>query len=142
MKVRQIMTDNVITVGQREPVAHAARLMKRSNLGALPVCDEEGRLRGILTDRDIVTRCVAGDEDPAETPVREIMSRGIVTCRADDDADELVRTMGDRQIRRVPVTDGGKLIGMVSIADLARSDLFSMEAAEALSEISSNILRK
>lgn len=142
MKVRQIMTDNVVTVGQREPVAHAARLMKRSNLGALPVCDDEGRLRGIVTDRDIVTRCVAGSEDPEEVPVREIMSRGIVTCRADDDADELVHTMSARQVRRVPVTDGGKLIGMVSLADLARSDLFNMEAAEALSEISSNILRK
>lgn len=142
MKVRQIMTENVVTVGQREPISHAARLMKRSNLGALPVCDDDGRLRGIVTDRDIVTRCVAGDDDPAETQVREIMSRGVVTCRADDDADELVQAMSARQVRRIPVTDGGKLVGMVSLADLARSDLFSMEAAEALSEISSNILRK
>ena len=142
MKVKQIMTDHVITVGQREPVAHAARLMKRGNLGALPVCDDEGRLRGIVTDRDIVTRCVAADDDPGDTPVREIMSRGIVTCGAEDDADELIRTMSARQVRRVPVTEGGKVVGMVSLADLARSDLFSMEAAEALSEISSNILRK
>ena len=142
MKVKQIMTDRVVTVGQREPVAHAARLMKRGNLGALPVCDDEGRLRGIVTDRDIVTRCVAGDDDPAITPVREIMSRGIVTCGAEDDADELARTMSARQVRRVPVTEGGKVIGMVSLGDLARSDLFAMEAAEALSEISSNILRK
>ena len=142
MKVKQIMTDRVVTVGQREPVSHAARLMKRGNLGALPVCDDDGRLRGIVTDRDIVTRCVAGDDDPADTPVREIMSRGIVTCSAEDDADELVRTMSARQVRRVPVTEGGKVIGMVSLGDLARSDLYSMEAAEALSEISSNILRK
>jgi len=142
MKVRQIMTDHVVTVGQREPVAHAARLMKRGNLGALPVCDDDGRLRGIVTDRDIVTRCIAADDDPGDTPVREIMSRGIVTCGAEDDADELARTMSARQVRRVPVTEGGKVIGMVSLADLARSDLFSMEAAEALSEISSNILRK
>ena len=142
MKVRQIMTDHVVTVGQREPVAHAARLMKRGNLGALPVCDDEGRLRGIVTDRDIVTRCIAADDDPGDTPVREIMSRGIVTCGAEDDADELARTMSSRQVRRVPVTEGGRVIGMVSLADLARNDLFSMEAAEALSEISSNILRK
>lgn len=142
MKVKQIMSDHVITVGQREPVAHAARLMKRGNLGALPVCDDDGRLRGIVTDRDIVTRCVAGGDDPDITPVREIMSRGIVTCGAEDDADELARTMSSRQVRRVPVTEGGKVVGMVSLADLARSDLFSMEAAEALSEISSNILRK
>ena len=122
MKVKQIMTDHVVTVGQREPVAHAARLMKRGNLGALPVCDDEGRLRGIVTDRDIVTRCIAADDDPGDTPVREIMSRGIVTCGAEDDADELARTMSARQLRRVPVTEGCKVIGMVSLGDLARND--------------------
>ncbi len=142
MKVKQIMTDSVVSVGPGETVAHAARLMKRGNLGALPVCDDGGKLRGILTDRDIVTRCVAGGDDPDDTPVREIMSRGITTCRAEDDAEEVLRTMSASQVRRLPVTDGGKLVGMVSLGDLARSEYFSMEAAEALSEISSNILRK
>lgn len=142
MKVKQIMSENVVSVSQRETVAHAARLMKRSNLGALPVCDEDGRLRGIVTDRDIVTRCVAGDEDPSDTQIREIMSRGITTCRADDDAEELLKAMGDHQIRRIPVTDGGRVVGMVSLADLSRSEYFSVEAAEAFSEISSNILRR
>ena len=142
MKVKQIMTDSVISIGPRETVAHAARLMKRSNLGALPVCDEEGKVRGIVTDRDIVTRCVAGGDDPDITPVREIMSRGIATCRLEDDADEVLHTMSASQVRRLPVTEGGKVVGMVSLGDLARSDYFSMEAAQALSEISSNILRK
>ena len=142
MKVKQIMTENVVSVGQRETVTHAARLMKRGNLGALPVCDDDGRLRGIVTDRDIVTRCVAGDDDPADTPVREIMSRGITTCRADDDADDVLRVMSAGQIRRIPVTDGGRVVGMLSLGDLARSEYFSMEAAEAFAEISSNILRR
>ena len=142
MKVQQIMTDRLVTVGQMEPVSAAARLMKRHNLGALPVCDDTGRLRGVLTDRDIVTRCVAADMDPGDTRIREIMSRGITTCRAEDDAGELIRLMGEGQIRRVPVMDGDRVVGMVSLADLARNGDTSMEAAEALSEISSNIARR
>ena len=142
MKVQQIMTDRLVTVGQMEPVSAAARLMKRHNLGALPVCDDTGRLRGVLTDRDVVIRCVAADMDPADTRIREIMSRGITTCRAEDDAGELIRLMGEGQIRRVPVMDGDRVVGMVSLADLARNGDTSMEAAEALSEISSNIARR
>ncbi len=142
MKVKQIMAGNVVSVGPRESVTHAARLMKRNNLGALPVCAEDGRLRGIVTDRDIVVRCVAGDDDPDETQIREIMSRGVATCSADDEAEEALRSMTMGRVRRLPVTDGGRLVGMVSLADLARSEYYTMEAAEALSEISGNILRK
>ena len=142
MKVQDIMTDRAVTVGPMEPIAAAARLMKRHNLGALPVCDDTGRLRGVITDRDIATRCVAGDLDPADTAVREIMSRGIATCRAEDDVDDALRTMGTERVRRLPVVSGGKVVGMVSLGDLARRDNYVMEAAEALSEISSNILRR
>lgn len=142
MKVQDIMTDRAVTVGQLEPIAAAARLMKRHNLGALPVCDDTGRLRGVVTDRDIATRCVAGDLDPSDTAVREIMSRGIATCRAEDEVDDALRTMGAERVRRLPVVRGGKVVGMLSIGDLARRDNYSMEAAEALSEISSNIVRR
>lgn len=76
MTVNEIMTGRVVTIGQDEPVSAAARLLKRHNLGALPVCDGSGRLRGLLTDRDIVLRCVAADEDPKTTRIGEIMSRG------------------------------------------------------------------
>ena len=142
MKVQDIMSDRIVTVGQLEPIAAAARLMRRHNLGALPVCDDTGRLRGVITDRDIVTRCVAGDLDPDETAIREIMSRGVTTCRPDDDADDALRIMSAGQIRRLPVIGGGRVVGMLSLADLARRDNYSMEAAEALSEITSNIVRR
>lgn len=142
MKVQDIMADRIITVGQLEPIAAAARLMRRHNLGVLPVCDDSGKLRGVVTDRDIVIRCVAGDLDPADTSIREIMSRGITTCRMEDDADDVLRTMSANQIRRLPVVNGGHVVGMVSLGDLARRDTYSMEAAEALSDISSNIMRK
>lgn len=142
MKVRELMTDRIIAVSQMEPISAAARLMKRHNLGALPVCDEEGRLRGIITDRDIVTRCVAADMEPDDTKIREIMSRGIASCGADEDVDEVARTMGAQQVRRMPVLQDGRIVGMVSLGDLARHARCQMEAAEALTEISSNIRRK
>ncbi len=141
MKVSDIMTGRVVSVNQREPVTAAARLMKRHNLGALPVCDDEGRLRGLVTDRDIVTRCIAMDYDPTDTMLREIMTRGILTCAPGDDAAQAAAAMGKEQIRRLPVTDGGRLVGMVSLADLARRGRCSAEAAAALEDISANIRR-
>lgn len=140
MNVQSLMTEKIIAVNQLEPVSSAARLMLRHNLGALPVCDDGGRLRGLLTDRDIVTRCVAADMDPEDTQIREIMTRGIQTCAAGDDAASALEAMSLHQVRRLPVvTDGGKLVGMVSLCDLARNAASSMEAAAALSEISSNL---
>lgn len=142
MLVRDVMTDKVVSVSQREPVASAARLMKRHNLGVLPVCDDDGRLRGVITDRDIVTRCVAADMEPGDTRIREIMSRGITTCRADEDVNDVLHAMGAEQIRRLPVTQDGKVIGIVSLGDFAGRTGLGMEAAEALGEISANITRR
>ena len=142
MQVRELMTDRVISVAQQEPVSSAARLMKRHNLGALPVCDDEGRLRGVITDRDIVTRCIAADMDPTDTLIREIMSRGISTCRTDEEIGDALHTMGSEQVRRLPVTQNGKLVGMLTLGDLSRNGRFHMEAAEALGEISAKITRQ
>ena len=141
MKVSDIMTKHVISVGPREPISAAVRLMKRHNLGALPVCDDEGRLRGMVTDRDIVTRCMAMELDPADTMLREIMSRGIRTCAPGDELGDAARLMGKEQIRRLPVTENGRLVGMVTLADMARRSALTMEAAAALGDISTNIRR-
>lgn len=142
MKIQEIMTDKIVAVSQHEPVAFAARLMKRHNLGVLPVCDDKGQLRGILTDRDIVTRCIAADMSPADTKIREIMTRGIRTCSSRDDIRTALESMARDQIRRLPIVDDGKLVGMVSLCDLARSGAHTMEAAEALTDISANIHRR
>ncbi len=142
MKIQDIMTDNIIAVSQHEPVSHAARLMKRHNLGVLPVCDDQGRLRGILTDRDIVTRCIAGELAPEDTKIREIMTRGLRTCSSQDDIRTALGCMTREQIRRLPIVDDGKLVGMVSLGDLARRSGHSMEAAEAFSGITANIQRR
>lgn len=142
MKVSDIMSSRVISIGQNEPVSAAAKLLKRANIGALPVCDAKQRLRGIVTDRDIVTRCVALGADPEETPVGEIMSRGVVTASPLEEVNAAVRRMSEDQVRRLPVLDEGRLVGIVTLCDMARESNCDMEAAAALTEISSNLRRK
>ena len=142
MKVCDIMSDKVVSIGLDEPVSAAAKLMKRSNIGAVPVCDGQNRLRGMLTDRDIVTRCVAAELDPGTVPVSEIMSRGVVTVSPFDEVEHAAKTMSTDQVRRLPVLDGGKLVGMVTLCDMARNCNCDMEAGEALTEISSNFRRR
>ena len=138
MKVSEIMSERVVTIERNEPVIAAARLLKRMNLGALPVTDRSGRLVGMLTDRDIAVRCVAG-ADAGSLSVGEIMSRGIVTASPGAEVGEAARRMGRGQVRRMPVVEGGRLVGMLSLADLARS--CDMEAAAALADISSSLRR-
>ncbi len=141
MLVKDLMNPSVVSVQPEDSVALAAQLCSRHNVGVLPVCGEDGRLRGVVTDRDIVLRCVAAEEDPARTPVREIMSRGCASVSPEDDCREATRVMGRQQVRRLPVVDQGRLVGIVSLGDLARSSRFDMEAAKALSDISENIIR-
>ena len=141
MKICDIMSDKVITIGMDEPVSAAARLLKSHNIGVVPVCGKDGQLRGMLTDRDIVLRCVAGNSNPQTTPVKEIMSRGIVTVQPFDDVDKAVQLMSQDQVRRLPVLDNGRIVGIIALSDMARSCNCEMEAAEALSEISSNLRR-
>lgn len=142
MKVCDIMSDQVISVRQDEPVSAAARLLKQHNVGVLPVCDDQERLRGILTDRDIVTRCVAAGGDPTTLRVSEIMSRGIVTTGPFDQVEHAAKLMQGDQVRRLPVLSEGKLVGMLSLCDMARDGNCDMEASAALSEISSNFRRQ
>ena len=114
MKICDIMSEKVTSIEQNEPVSAAAKLLKRCNVGSLPVCDDKGRLRGMITDRDIVTRCIANDSDPAEMKVSEIMSRGIITASPFDEVQRAVELMTTDQVRRLPVLDEGRLVGMVT----------------------------
>ena len=139
MQVRDFMNPSVVSITPGESASLAARLLSRHNVGSLPVCGEDGGLRGIVTDRDIVLRCVAAEEDPAQTPVKDIMSRNCAVVSPDDDAREATRLMAARQVRRLPVLEDGRVVGMVSLGDLARSHRCDMEASKALSEISENV---
>ena len=141
MSVRELMTKTVISIAPEESAALAARLLSRHDLGALPVCDRKGRLLGIVTDRDIVTRCVAAGEDPRRVPVAEVMTRGVAVTDPEDEPIRAVRQMAHSQVRRLPVLENGVVVGMLSLGDFARHHRYAMECAEALSDISSSVRR-
>lgn len=135
MQVQDVMTSHLITVDKEETVAAAARLLSRHNIGALPVTSREGRLVGMLTDRDITVRCVAANFDPNVTRVRTVMSAGTVTVPADESTGTAARLMGKNQVRRLPVTSNGKLVGMISQGDFAATADCSVEAAQAFLQV-------
>ncbi len=123
MLVSDIMTRDVITAPPSCTAAEASRLLHVHNIGALPVVDAAGNLRGIVTDRDIVTRCVAADADPEATPLRELMTRRLSSVSPGDSVAEAASAMAAAQVRRLPVVDHGRLVGIVALADMARSGL-------------------
>jgi CBS domain-containing protein len=136
MKVHEIMTAHARCVGPQNTLVEGAGLMRELDVGALPVCEND-RLAGMVTDRDITLRGVAGGRDPNTTPIREVMSPGIVYVFADQEVEEVTRLMEERQIRRVPVLNREKrLVGIVSLGDIAMSSnpAFSGMALRDVSE--------
>lgn len=142
MRVRDLMSKSVVTIAPEESAALAARLLSRHELGALPVCAADGTLAGIVTDRDIVTQCVAAGEEPGRVPVRDIMSPAPSVITPETPVSAAARLMAQRQVRRLPVVEQGQVVGMLSLGDLARSRRTDTEAAEALSDISASLRRK
>ena len=142
MRVRDLMSKSVVTIAPEESAALAARLLSRHELGALPVCAADGTLVGIVTDRDIVTRCVAAGEEPGRVPVRDIMSPAPSVITPETPISDAARLMAQRQGRRLPVVEQGHVVGMLSLGDLARSRRTDTEAAAALSDISASLRRK
>lgn len=136
MRVSDLMSSNVVSLAPEDTVTHAARMLERHNLGALPVCGADGKLRGIVTDRDIVLRCIASENPPEEMRVREVMTRNIVSVAPGDDVRAATRLMASEQVRRLPVVDGQKIVGMLSLADMARRNALDREASHVLSDIS------
>lgn len=139
MKVRELMTTPVIRIHPEESVAVAARTLARYNIGILPVCGSDGRVCGLVTDRDLVTRCLASGRSPAVTPVRDVMTTQVLSARPDMDARSAAAMMGRSQIRRLPVMENGRLCGMVSLGDLAVREETGIDAADALGEISNSV---
>lgn len=136
MKVHEIMTAHARCVGPENTLVEAAGLMRELDVGSLPVCDDD-RLAGIVTDRDLVLRGIAEGKDPNTTPVREVMTQSVVWAFADQDVEEAVRLMEDRQIRRIPVLSREKrLVGIVALGDIAISSnpAFSGMALRDVSE--------
>lgn len=135
MLVSEIMSRSVVALSPDDTVESAARLLAHHGVGALPVCGEDGRVRGMVTDRDITVRAMAADL-PAGTPVRSLMSRPVYTVEAHADVREAALMMAKKQVRRLPVMQNGRLCGMISLGDVAKSRAYDMEASQALGEIS------
>ncbi|WP_194395754.1 CBS domain-containing protein [Microbacterium atlanticum] len=132
---RDIMTPAPRCVGENETLVEAARLMASLDVGALPICGEDDRLKGMLTDRDIVVKCVAQGGDPGATTAGSLAEGKPVTIGADDDVSEALEMMKKHQVRRLPVIDGHELVGIISQADVALS-LAPQQAGETVAEIS------
>ena len=118
---REIMTPDVTCIGEKENLAEAARKMADLDVGSLPICGDDNRLKGMITDRDIVVKVVAKDRNPADVRAGELAQGKPITIGADDDTTELLHTMAEHRVRRLPVIDGHNLVGMVAVADVARA---------------------
>lgn len=138
MQVKDIMTQPAISISPEESAEVAARTLTHYNIGILPVCDAGGKLCGLVTDRDLVIRCMASGKTPAQTQVREVMTSGITAVTPDMQTDAAAALMGSKQIRRLPVVEEGRLLGMLSLGDLAKRQQTADKAAGALTEITSN----
>lgn len=132
---RELMTPDPTCVKEDETLADAARKMRDLDVGALPICGSDDRLKGMLTDRDIVVKCLAQGGDPNTVTAGSLAEGKPVTVGADDDVREALRMMQDHQVRRLPVIDGHRLVGIISQADVARS-LSAGETGETVAEIS------
>lgn len=138
MEVKDIMSHRVISIHPGESVEVAARTMTQYNIGALPVC-ANGKLCGMLTDRDIVTRCLASNRVPESTTVRQVMTEQVTTIRPDMQVGVAAHLMGRLQVRRLPVVEDGKLCGMLSLGDMAVREETAVDAGDALTDVSANL---
>ena len=121
MKVKECMCDDVCCVKPETKIKEVAKLMSENHIGSIPVCDQNQCICGIVTDRDILLRCVACDKDTNQTSVSEIMSCNVCTCKEDDDITNAQTQMSQNQIRRLPVCNSkNEVVGILTLGDLAR----------------------
>ncbi|MFF8902903.1 CBS domain-containing protein [Streptomyces lydicus] len=118
---RDIMTPGAECIGAEDSVLDAARKLTDMGVGALPICGTDDKLKGVLTDRDITVKVLGKGRDPQQTKAGELAQGEAVTIGADDGADEIFATMARHKVRRLPVIDGHRLVGMVALADVARA---------------------
>jgi CBS domain-containing protein len=136
LKLKEIMTNDVIAVSPDTSVFDAAQIMKDKNIGSVPICKDNMDVEGIVTDRDIVLRVVCEGKDPHRIKCREIMTDRLVVGKTDMEVESALDLMGDLQLRRLPVVEDRKLVGFVSLGDMAVHNRFDQAAERALSGIS------
>ena len=136
MKVRDLMTTNVTTADVDSSIAEIAQSMKNLDVGSIPVCDDNKSVVGIVTDRDIVLRTVAEGDNVNKTKVGEVMSTRVISVSPETDVHEAANIMAKYQVRRLPVVENEKIVGIVAIGDFATRNIYVNEAGDALSDIS------
>lgn len=134
-RASEIMSTDITVIREEETMRDAAQRLASDDIGVLPICDSNKQLKGILTDRDIVVHVIARGKDPASTTARELEQGEIVTLRPDDSVEHALDLMAQHQVRRLPVVDNGRVVGMVSQADVAKV-VRPEEAGRMLSSIS------
>lgn len=137
LKIKEIMTTDVRSISANDSISEAANIMKQLDVGAVPVTNNN-LLVGIITDRDLILRAVATGKNPDER-VSTVMTKDITTVTPDMDVHEVADIMASKQIRRVPIVESGRLVGIVSIGDMAVEEIFENEAGEALHTISMGV---
>ncbi len=136
MRVKDCMCENVIWATKDNTVCEVAKLMNENHIGSIPVCDENQNIIGIVTDRDIILRSIACEKDIKQTKVSDIMTTDVIRTSKDTDAAWVADIMSKNQIRRIPVVENEKLVGIVSLGDLARNkDFPNSQVAECVCNI-------
>lgn len=133
--VKDIMTRDVSVCHTNDHLSDAASIMKEKNVGAVPICDDQGNLMGMVTDRDLVIRGYAAKK-PDSTPIQQVMSDHMYSCTPDSSLEEASKIMAEHQIRRLPVVENGKLSGIISLGDLSTEKMSDHAAGVALQDIS------
>ena len=136
MKINECMCKDVCFIKPDCKVFDAARIMCENHIGCIPICDDERQVVGLLTDRDILLRSVACNKDTKNTPVSEIMTCNISTCGCDDEISQAQNTMANKQVRRIPVVENSKLVGIITMGDLVNNqNVSNQEVSQTVSHI-------
>lgn len=125
MKVKDCMCNNVVCAVPSSTVHDCAAMMSNNHIGCIPVCDNSKNVVGLVTDRDITLRCVACNKDPKTTPVSEIMTCEVCCCDSEADIQEAERLMSENQVKRIPIIENNKLVGILTLGDLSVNEQVS-----------------
>jgi CBS domain-containing protein len=136
MNVKNIMSQDIRSLSRESSVINAAQTMRSLDVGVVPVVDGDNRVVGVVTDRDIVLRCVAESCDANSKRINEVMSKTVLTVNPDTDIEEAAKIMAENQVRRLPVVESGSLVGMLSLGDIATDTRCEFETDEIIKEVS------
>lgn len=125
MKVKDCMCNSVVWLNPNSTVSQCARLMDEQHIGSVPVCDQNQNVVGFVTDRDILLRAIACNKDINNTKLSEIMSTDVCCCNPNTDVEKATELMSENQVRRIPVIDKNKIVGILTLTDLCKSEQVS-----------------